>query len=54
MFVILSSAFRTATREDVWANKGLTPQDNAMMAELERHADTARGRWRSTKVPTKR
>jgi hypothetical protein len=47
MFGIMSSVIKTASREDVWSHRQFTPEDNAMMAEVERRAGGARGRWRS-------
>lgn len=46
MFGIMSSVFRTASREDVWGHSQMTPEDKSMMKELERRSGGARGRWR--------
>ncbi len=47
MFGILSSTFRTATREDVWGHRHHTPEDAGLLAEADRRSEKSGFRWRA-------
>lgn len=51
MFGIMSSVIKIASREEAWGHSAFTPEEKGMMAELERRAGVARGRWRAPKHP---
>lgn len=54
MFGILSSTFRTATREDVWGHRHHTPEDAGLLAEADWRSKKRGFHWRAPTTSVRR